>query len=292
MDIGVLSVTVLAMLLVGMEMEVSQFRSVSRFRGHLLALVAAQAVVLPAIALAIARLLALQPEVSAGLLVLAACPVGNMANFYVLLARANVPLSVVLNTLSCLLSFATMSAVFKVYSRILGAPFVFPLPGLKLFLWPMLLVAVPVTVGIWLRRTRPGFVGKHLKLMANLCLAGLGIIIVYVLVSQRQVLAMEWRPTAVSAALFMLLAGLAGLSLGAALGFAPAERFTITAAFAVRHVGLAMAIAVTLLNRLEYAAFASVYFITQVLSLLALVASYRRWANWSLINAFRNRQTE
>jgi ACR3 family arsenite efflux pump ArsB len=38
-----------------------------------------------------------------------------------------------------------------------------------------------------------------------------------------------------------------------------------------------MAIAVTLLNRVEYAVFAVVYFLTEVPLLLAVVAGYRRW---------------
>jgi len=47
--------------------------------------------------------------------------------------------------------------------------------------------------------------------------------------------------------------------------------------FAVRNVGLASAIAITLLNRIEYAVFAVVYFLTEVPPLLGLVAWYRFW---------------
>ena len=47
--------------------------------------------------------------------------------------------------------------------------------------------------------------------------------------------------------------------------------------FAVRNVGLAMGIAVTILNRIEFAEFALVYFLTEVPLLLAVVGVYRRW---------------
>ena len=43
----------------------------------------------------------------------------------------------------------------------------------------------------------------------------------------------------------------------------------------MRNVSLAMAIAVTLLNRVEYAVFAVVYFLTEVPLLLAFVAAAR-----------------
>jgi predicted Na+-dependent transporter len=44
--------------------------------------------------LALARIIALPPHLSAVIPLLTACPVGDIANFYALLARANVALSV------------------------------------------------------------------------------------------------------------------------------------------------------------------------------------------------------
>jgi ACR3 family arsenite efflux pump ArsB len=45
--------------------------------------------------------------------------------------------------------------------------------------------------------------------------------------------------------------------------------------FAVRHVALASAVAITLLNRIEYAVFGVVYFLAEVPLLLGAVALYR-----------------
>ena len=47
--------------------------------------------------------------------------------------------------------------------------------------------------------------------------------------------------------------------------------------FAARNVGLATAIAITLLGRLEYAVFAAVYFLTEVPLLFGAIALYRHW---------------
>ncbi len=279
LDIGVLLITMLAMIIVGMEMEVAQLRAVAKTKRRVLVTLAAQALVLPAIALLLVKSVACGPEVSAGLLLVAACPVGNIANFYVLLARANLALSVVINTLSCLLSFGTLSAIFFVYGRMLGTQFNFDTPALHSLLWVALMVAVPVLGGMWLRQARPGFVGRHLRHLANICLAGLGVIIVCVLASQHEMLRAQWHQALISAALFMMLAALSGLALGSALRLPVPDRFTMSTSFAVRNVGLATAIAVTLLNRVDYAAFATVYFIAEVPLALALVAGYRRWGN-------------
>ncbi len=50
---------------------------------------------------------------------------------------------------------------------------------------------------------------------------------------------------------------------------------TVGVLFAVRNVALASAVAITLLNRIEYAVFAVVYFLTEVPLLLGVVAVFR-----------------
>ncbi len=275
LDIGVLGLTILIMVFIGMEVEVADLRSVWRSRGQLAATLLTQTLVLPVIALVLVRALELPVHVSAGLLLLAACPLGNIVNFYTLLGRGNLAWSVVMNAMSCLLAFATMSFAFGIYARFLGTAFVFALPAPHSFLWLGLLVAIPVLGGMWLRRVRPDFVGRHLKHLSHICLGGAVLLLVYVLVSQHEQLAREWRQTVLSAALFLCLALLSGWAFSKALRLAAGDRFTVTVSFAVRNVGLATAIAVTLLNRIEYAAFATVYFVLQVPLLLALVAAYR-----------------
>jgi ACR3 family arsenite efflux pump ArsB len=52
---------------------------------------------------------------------------------------------------------------------------------------------------------------------------------------------------------------------------------TVSMTFAVRNVALAAAIAITLLNRIEYGVFATVYLLTEVPLLLVLAGIYRRW---------------
>ena len=55
------------------------------------------------------------------------------------------------------------------------------------------------------------------------------------------------------------------------------DSITVCIVFWVRNVALAGAIAVTLLNRLDFAVVAVVYFLIEVPLLLGLVGAYRRW---------------
>jgi bile acid:Na+ symporter, BASS family len=276
-DIGVLCVTTFMMLAVGMDLKVRHFREMARGKRKLILMLASQAVLLPMLGLALTRMMALPPHLSAGILLLAACPVGDIANFYTLLARTNVALSVTLNTLSCLLSVITMAAIFPVYDYLLGGRFAFAVPTPELTLRLTLIVVLPVLTGMAARRFIPEFVARSAKAVRDVSLAGIVLLLVFVMITQRDRLAADWQLTTVAGAVFMAVAMATGLMFGRVLRLKADDSMTAGIIFAVRNVGLASAIAITLLNRVEYAVFAVVYFLTEVPILLAAVAAYRQW---------------
>jgi BASS family bile acid:Na+ symporter len=203
---------------------------------------------LAALGFGLTRALTLPSEIAAWILLLAACPVGDIANVYTLLARANVALSVTVNALSILLAAGTMALIFEAYNHLLGAHFVFEVPTPTLL--GRLLLVLPVLVGSSLRRLTPGFAKTHAKSVHGASVAGIACLLMYVMMTQRERLAAKWQQTAVVAAGFLGLALLAGLA-------------------------FASAIAITLLNHIEYAVFAIVYFLTEVAPLLGVVVVYR-----------------
>jgi BASS family bile acid:Na+ symporter len=275
LDIGILAVIVLTMAVVGMELEARHFRAVAHRKVAVLLTLAAQAAILPALGFGVSRVMALPPHLGAGILLVAACPVGDIVNLYALLARTNLALSVSMNALSILCSAATMAVVFEAYEHLLEAPFAFAVPTPTLLLRMFLVLAVPLLAGMAVRRVRPGFVARHGRTAHRIVLAGVALLVAYVLVSQRERLAVEWRQTAVAAAAFVALSLLVGLAFGGLLRLPREDGVTVGITFAVRHVALASAIAVTLLNRIDYAVFAVVYFLVEVPLLLGVVALYR-----------------
>jgi hypothetical protein len=70
----------------------------------------------------------------------------------------------------------------------------------------------------------------------------------------------------------MLLAGWVG---GWACGLGPADRFTLAMVQVVRNVGIATAVSVTLLGRVEFAVFAVSYFVNQVPLLVGALVFFR-----------------
>lgn len=120
---------VLLMLTVGVELAWSDFRKVASRRRALFGTLLLPPILLPLLAFVLSRILSLPPHLTAGLLLLAACPVGDIANVYTLLARGNLAPSVTINTLSCLFSAMTMAGAFALYGHFQGQQFAFAPPA-------------------------------------------------------------------------------------------------------------------------------------------------------------------
>jgi BASS family bile acid:Na+ symporter len=276
LNISIPTVTVAMMVAVGMGLEARHFAEVAR-RKHVAAVaLIGQMVLLPAIGWCIVRVTALPPHLSAGILLMAACPVGDIANFYTALARANTALSVAVNTLSCLLAAVTMTIVFQVYVRLSGERFMFAAPPLQLVARIVLLTALPIAAGMVLRRFTPRAVARIAPVIQMVCLVGIAGVITLIVVVQAHLIAAEWKPAVAASVALMTVAMAAGWILSVWMRLPGAERMTFAVIFAVRNVALSMAVAVTLLGRADYAAFAVVYFLAEVPLLLASVAIYRR----------------
>jgi BASS family bile acid:Na+ symporter len=95
-----------------------------------------------------------------GILLIAACPVGDMANFFTLLGKGNLAMSVTMNAISCLLSPLSMVFAFALYGKALGSPFVFSVPSWSLVLRLFLLITVPILTGMGLRAGRVALASK------------------------------------------------------------------------------------------------------------------------------------
>ena len=275
LDISILVLNIAMMAVVGMGLEGKHFTELCRSRRVVPSALLGQMVLLPVIGWCVVKVMALPPHLSAGILLIAACPVGDISSFYTVLARANTALSVVVNTLSCLLAAVTMAAVFELYARLAGEHFAFAAPPFQLVTRVMLMTAVPVAAGMALRRLAPRFVAKAGPIVQTACILGIAGVVVLILIVQGRLVAADWKSAAVASLALMTVAMAAGWGLSRVMGLPAADRMAFAVIFPVRNVSLAMAVAITLLGRVEYAAFAVVYFLTEVPLLLAIVAIHR-----------------
>jgi ACR3 family arsenite efflux pump ArsB len=108
-----------------------------------------------------------------------------------------------------------------------------------------------------------------------LSIAALAVLIGFVIVQEGEHFASSLGEIALAVTALTGLAFAAGYATGWAGGGGATDRFTVGMVFVVRNVAIATALAVTVLGDLEFAVFATAYFLSQVPLLLAAVIAFR-----------------
>jgi BASS family bile acid:Na+ symporter len=263
-------------LAIGMDLTPEDFRRVGRSRALVAVGLVAPPLLLPPIAVALIMLLAPPPAVAGGLLLVAACPIGGISNAYSFLAGASTALSVALTALSCLLASVTIPLVSMGLELAFDRPMGFsaPLPQLAWQLTLMLLV--PIVFGMGLRRFAPGFAVARRGLLQRVAFVTIAVVLTLIVVADPARFLASLRVMVPLAGVFVAASLLAGWLTAMPFTADARERFTVAAEFGTRNIAVAIAIAVTMLGRAEFAQFAAAYAMVEVPMLLAAAALFRR----------------
>lgn len=270
-------VTFLMMVAVGHGLTGTELRRSATDLRAVITATLGQLILLPLIATVIILVFDPAPAIIAGLVLVAACPGGTISNFYACLAQANSAMSLTLTAVSCLLSFVTLPFL-------VAAGFFFwlddqpeiavPVPVLMIQL--IFLVGLPTCLGMILRRWRPAATEKRDLALRRVSLAALVSLVTYIVYDQWYSMVAALGDFTVAAVVFTALAMAAGYALGWVTGRQAADRLTYLIEFPCRNLALALVVAVTLLGRPEFAAFAAVLLLIQALVMLSMVALLRR----------------
>ena len=281
LDVAIAAVVWGLMFVIGLELTGADFRRMVTQPRAVVAGTLGPLLLLPLLAAGLLESGQWPPSVVAGLILLAAGPAGALANVYAYLAGANAALVVTLTALSCLIAVITLPVLTGWgFALWLAAD-----PTVAVPIWPMIgqllfLLLLPVAVGMAVRHRWPVWSARRRGAAQRLALLGLLALLGFVLYDQVDLLRVAWRDQVFAALLFTLLAMAAGWAVGWLAGLEPRDRFTLLCEFAVRNLAIATLVAVTLLGRTDFVAFAAVLFLIQTPVLLLAVALYRRWTAW------------
>ncbi len=233
LDLAVPAVTFLLLLAVGLDLAPADFARVRRQPRVLAAGLVGPLLVLPPLALLLVVLSRPSSDLQAGLLLVAACPIGGISNTYSYLARASTALSVTLTVCSSLLAVLTIPALALAFRAALGHPMGFAAPLPLILAQLLLMLALPVALGMWVRFSRPVFAGRSQSYLRALGFVGVAALIVLIVASDPVVFLHGLRDSVPLAATFIAASFLAGWLVGAATGASPAG--SIHAGHGVRH---------------------------------------------------------
>jgi len=277
LDIAVPACVWLLMLAVGLDLESADLRRVLRYPKTVALATLGQLLALPVCAAVLIWTLDPGPITVAGIVLLAASPGGALSNTYSYLSRANLALSVTLTAVSTLLALVAMPVLTAAgFALFLHGQASIPIPVGRMVAQLVLMLLLPLTLGMALRRWRPDAVRRADRRLRWLSLLAVGIILGAILYARRSELAGGLPETAAAALGFILLAMGAGWSLGWLAGLDGRDRFTLLLEFSVRNVALVALIGVSVLGRPELVLFAAVFLLLELPIALGLCWIYAR----------------
>jgi bile acid:Na+ symporter, BASS family len=232
------------MLGMGLTLRFADFASVLRSPGRIALGVAAQFGIMPLLGWALARVFQLEPGLALGLILVACCPGGTASNVICHLARANVPLSVLMTLCS------TLTAIFATpwLTQWLAGAWL-PVDASALFRSMLVVVLLPLLAGISVntllgRLPRPQAIRRWIDTSGPLLSALVVVAIVACIIAARRQEIAGAAPR-LFAAVFLLHAGgfALGYLLGRLCGCGPDLRRTLAIEVGMQNSGLGAALA-------------------------------------------------
>ena len=274
--VGIPLLIIFAMTVVGLELTLADLGRVLHYPVHVAVALLGQVLVLPLIAAALILLLRPEPAVAGGLILAAAAPQAISSNYYCLLARADIALSVTLTAVSSALAVASTPLIATLaFGLLLEHEAGFVLPTAKVMQQVVTGLLLPVSAGMLVRRYAPAFVERNRVRFQRLSLAAIAIMLVVLLVDQAGTIQRNLASIVLAAVLFTAGAAALGLGLAKAFSWSREDTVTMIAAFPSRSLSIATLIAVNVLGRLEFLSFAVVFFLVQSLLLVPAMILFR-----------------
>jgi bile acid:Na+ symporter, BASS family len=268
-NVGIPLLIILAMVVVGLELTLADLSRVLHYPVQAAVSLVSQMLVLPLIAAALIVLLRPEPAIAGGLILTAAAPQGVTSNYYCLLARANIALSVTLTAASSVLAVVSTPLIATVaFGLLVEEQAGLVLPAGKVMQQVVTGLLLPVGAGMLIRRYAAGFVERNRVRFQRLSMIAVGAMLAIILTDQAATIQRNLVPIVLAAVLFTAGAVALGFGIAKAMSWTRADGVTMIAAFPSRSLSIATLIAVNVLGRLDFLSFAATFFVVQALLLI------------------------
>jgi bile acid:Na+ symporter, BASS family len=268
-------ITFFLMTIVGMDLTGDDFKKVRNTPKAFCVGIFGQ-YLLPICAWIVLLLLKPIPDIASAMILIASAPAGGISNYYSYLARANVALSVVLTTVGCICAAVSMPLLLQLFESLLPQKTSYHVPLGILFKNLMTLLVIPVLIGFAVRYFFPTFLPKYGKTLKIIGFLALGILIALIFYETWALFLATWGNILVTATMFILFSMALGYTLGFLFQLGHKNSFTLLIEYGTRNMAIVTAVSVIILQRTEYATFATIYFLTEAIIILPTIAIFRR----------------
>jgi bile acid:Na+ symporter, BASS family len=147
----------------------------------------AQLIIVPVVGFLLAMFFPLSPELAVGVVILAACPGGPTSNLVTYLVKGNIALSITLTAISSLVTVFTIPLVVNLaMQQFMAESVALQLPFLKTVIQIAVITLIPVSLGMLTHHYAPTLAATIEKKVKWLSLFFLGLIIVGLLLKERE----------------------------------------------------------------------------------------------------------
>lgn len=165
----VLPILTLLMFELGLNLNLNDFALLYKRPQAMLVGLCGQLVLLPLVALVLAYSCNLPEVLLLGLVLIALCPGGSSSNIFTLLAKGDVALSIAMTTVSTVITMFTLPLILKAVMNFSGLSFTeFDIPIGKLLVQNLVLMLLPISLGLLLRRFAPNKAFKINSVLAKI----------------------------------------------------------------------------------------------------------------------------
>ncbi len=162
----------LTIFFMGLNLEFEELFATVRKPKALIVGISAQYLFMPLIAFLVAKAFNLPAEFAIGLMLVGAAPGGVASNVMVYLARADLPLSVAMTFISTFIAPVVMPVMMLIYAQ----------SWVKIDFWSLLssaveVVLLPIILGVFFKRTFPGFSSRLNKITPSMAILAVCLIV-------------------------------------------------------------------------------------------------------------------
>jgi BASS family bile acid:Na+ symporter len=259
----------------GLGLKVTDFRQVLRRPGVIATGLAAQMLLLPLIAAAVALWMELPAEWAVGLMILAASPGGVTAGIVTRLALGETALSISLTVLTSLLAFVSVPLIVGAgLGYFGGASMEVRLPIGQAAGGLLLVTLLPVTLGLWFSQRRI-FDAQKKKLIHRGATGVFVLIVLFTFVDQWPTIREHFAQLGLACLLLNLGTMGSGALLGGLLGLPAASRVALAMECGIQNSALGITLAVTVLAAPQLAAPSVIYALLMNVTAFAVIGSRR-----------------
>lgn len=268
-----------AMFIVGLDLTPADLANVLRYPAQVATALAGQFLLLPLIAGAVIVAFRPEPSITGGLILTVAAPQAMSANLYCVLGRSNVALSVALTVASSVIALVSTPLVAALAFDLLldqRAGFAVPIGSVMMQILTGFLL--PVAAGMLVRRHAPVFIEHNRARLQVLTLAIILATLAAIFLDQAAMVRRNLGSIVGVAVVFTLGAAAIGWGIARAFSWNRADSVTLLVAYPLRSLSVAALIAVNVLGRLDFLAFAASFYLLQALLLVPAMLIARRAA--------------